>query len=149
MGCAIASGAWLSDRIFIVDNQGVIRYKNILEEASCWSPTTRWDGNQEDQVMNAGASRIHECNKKVSERFVRRRLIGEYSGPDVLCLPWKTQSKREAVLTPRRDDESHNAVTGAGLTSSSGEHGDTRSLSAWLRRRSAAACVGAGPSMRS
>jgi hypothetical protein len=30
MGCAIASGAWLSDRIFIVDNQGVIRYKNIL-----------------------------------------------------------------------------------------------------------------------
>jgi len=145
MGCGIASGAWLSDRIFIVDNQGVIRYKNILGEAGRWLPTTRWDGNQEDQVMNAGASRIHECNKKVSERFVRRRLIGEYSGPDVQ----KTQSKREAVLTPRQDDESHNAVTGAGLTSSSGEHGDTRSLSAWLRRRSAAACVGAGPSMRS
>jgi hypothetical protein len=85
---------------FIVDRQGVIRYKNILGEAGRWLPTTRWDENQEDQVMNAGASRIHECNKKVSERFVRRRLIGEYSGPDVQ----KTQSKREAVLTPRRDD---------------------------------------------
>jgi hypothetical protein len=56
-----------------------------------------------------------------------------------------------AALTLWRDDlsESHDAVTGAGLKSLSRNHGDAHSLSAWLRRRSAAACVGAGALMRS